>query len=509
MRRYKESEIVDAVVIGTGAGGAPLLARLAERGLSVVALEAGRNRDPEAYFADEALSSDLYWMNERVSGGRTPEAFGANNSGIGVGGSMLHWGAFVPRADPRDMRLKSETGEGEDWPVRHEELVPYWREVEDFIGVSGPASYPWDASRNYRLPPVKRNAPAEAMAKGCAEIGVLAADAPVAVTSRDFDQEGGATRFGCRNCGYCHQGCRNGSKASMDVTFLPYAVGRGAEIRPECFATGFEFDGEGRITAVVYRHEDREHRQPCRAVFLCAGAIETPRLLLNQGVANRNGQVGRNYTAHVATQVWGTFEPEMRMNKGYPSSLITEEMVRPKDADFAGGYLVQSLGVVVQTFADQVARGRGLWGRPLVDYLDRYNHIAGIGINGEGLPSNDNRMMLSEEKDESGLYKPLIRYSYGPNETAIRDHAVRFMRRVWEAAGASDIWVLERTAHTIGTCRMGTDPASAVVDPTGRSFEVPNLWISDNSTFPSSLSANPALTIMALSLRTADAFLAA
>ncbi|KQT47614.1 ribonuclease BN [Aureimonas sp. Leaf454] len=509
MRRHAEGETVDAVVIGTGAGGAPLLARLAARGLSVVALEAGRNRDPEAYYADEAKAADLYWMNERISGGRTPEAFGANNSGIGVGGSMLHWGAFVPRADARDMRLKSETGRGEDWPIRHADLVPYWEEVERFIGVSGPARYPWDTSRAYALPPVKRNAPAEAMAKGCAALGVLADDAPVAVTSRDFAQEGGDTRYGCANCGFCHQGCRNGSKASMDVTYLPFAVGEGAEIRPGCFATGFEFDREGRISAVIYRHEDREHRQRCRAVFLSAGAIETPRLLLSNGIANRNGQVGRNYTAHVATQVWGTFEAEMRMNKGYPSSLITEEMVRPNDADFAGGYLVQSLGVVLQTFADQVARGRGLWGSRLTDYLDRYNHIAGIGINGEGLPSEANLMTLSDEKDESGLSKPLICYSYGPNETAIRDHAVGFMTRVWEAAGASDIWVLERTAHTIGTCRMGTDPERAVVDPTGRSFEVDNLWISDNSTFPSSLSANPALTIMALSLRTADAFLSA
>ena len=79
--------------------------------------------------------------------------------------------------------------------------------------------------------------------------------------------------------------------------------------------------------------------------------------------------------AHVATQVWGTFEPEMRMNKGFPASLITEEMMRPKDADFAGGYLVQPLGVVPVTFARQVARGRGLWGQELVDYLDQYNHI--------------------------------------------------------------------------------------------------------------------------------------
>jgi choline dehydrogenase-like flavoprotein len=508
MKRYSASETVDAVVIGTGAGGSPLLARLAAKGLSVVALEAGRNRDPEEFAADETLSSDLYWMNERVSGGRTPEAFGANNSGIGVGGSMLHWGAYVPRADPRDLKLRTETGLGEDWPIEHRELVPYYEEVEDFIGVSGPARYVFDETRRYKLPPVKRNAPAEAMAEGCAKLGLRLDDGPIAAVSQDFQQQEGPLRNACVNCGYCHQGCRNGAKASMDVTYLPMAVRRGAEIRPECFATGFERDREGRITAVVYRHGDQEMRQPCRAVFLCAGAVETPRLLLNAEIANRNGQVGQHYTAHVATQVWGTFEREMRMNKGYPSAMITEDMLRPKDANFAGGYLVQSLGVVLGTWADQVARGRGLWGETLVRYLDRYNHTAGIGINGEGLPHEDNYLTLSDERDATGLRKPLIRYSYQENERAIRDHSVRFMRSIWEAAGATDIWELERTAHTIGTCRMGTDPERSVVNDAGRSHEIENLWICDNSVFPSSLAANPALTIMALSLRTADRFLA-
>lgn len=507
MARYEPSEIVDAVVIGTGAGGSPLLTRLAGAGLRVVALEAGSNRSQEEYSADEALSSDLYWMDERISGGATPEAFGANNSGVGVGGSMLHWGAFVPRADRRDLRLRTETGKGSDWPLTLDELVPYYEEIERFVGVSGPASYPWDAGRGYGLPPVLRNAPAEAMAAGCAAIGARASDGPVAVVSRRFEQEGGPVRQACANCGYCHQGCRNGAKTSMDVTYLPLAVSRGAEIRSNAFATHFEFDTQGRVCAVVYRQGEQEIRQRCANVFLCAGAVETPRLLLRQGIANSSGQVGRNYTAHVATQVWGTFPTEMRMNKGYPSAMITEDMLRPADADFAGGYLVQSLGVVLQTFADQVARGRGLWGQRLTDYLHRYNHVAGIGINGEGLPSADNYMVLSDELDGRGMPKPIIRFGYGENEKRLRAHAVRFMTAIWEAAGASDIWVLDRTAHTIGTCRMGTDGRENVVDPFGRSFDIPNLWIADNSVFPSSLAANPALTIMALSLRTADRFL--
>jgi choline dehydrogenase-like flavoprotein len=508
MRRWPETETVDAVVIGTGAGGAPLLSRLAGAGLSVVALEAGANRHPaDEFAADETMSASLYWEGERLSGGDTPQAHGANTSGTGVGGSTLHWGAYAPRPTRSQLRLKTETGEGEDWPLSLEELTPFYEEIEGFIGVSGPPSYPWDKGRRYLLPPVPRNAPAQAMARGCEKLGVLATDGPVAVVSRDFSQESGSLRRACVSCGYCHQGCRNGAKASTDVTFLPLGVGHGAEIRPGSFAHGFEFDAAGRIAAVLYRREGRERRQRCRAVFLCAGGVETPRLLLHLGLANSSGEVGRNYMAHVATQVWGTFPDEMRMNKGYPSAMITEEMLRPKGAGFAGGYLVQSLGVVSQTWADGVARGRGLWGRKLVDYLLSYNRAAGIGINGECLPSESNRLTLSGETDATGLPKPLITFSYGPNEKAMRDHAARFMREVWEAAGASDVWVMDRSAHTIGTCRMGRDPGRSVVDPFGKSHDVENLWICDNSVFPSALAANPALTIMALSLRTAEAFL--
>ncbi len=507
MRRYGADDIVDAVVVGTGAGGAPLLAQLAAAGLRVVALEAGPNLEPTRFAFDETLADEIYWTGERLSGGSTPEAFGANNSGIGVGGSTLHWGAFTPRADRRDLRLHSESGEGVDWPLDYEDLLPYYEQVEAFIGVSGPSSYPWDSGRRYPLPPVPRNASAQIMSAACAGLGIRTADAPAAVVSRRFAQQGADPRNACINCGYCHQGCRNGAKTSMDVTYLPLAVARGAEIRPDSVVHTVERDSKGRVVAVVYRRDGIDHRQRCANLFLCGGAVETPRLLLHLDLANGSGQVGRNYMGHVATQVWGTFEAETRPNKGYPSSLITEDMIRPDDADFAGGYLVQSLGIVPVTFANQVARGRGLWGAALTDYLRRYNHVAGLGINGETLPSEDNTLSLSDETDTIGMRKAKIAFGYGPNEHRLNAHATKLMTRIWEAAGASDIWVMERVAHTIGTCRMGRDRQTAVVDPTGRSFDVPNLWICDGSTFPSSLAANPALTIMALSLRSADAFL--
>lgn len=504
---YSEAEMVDAVVIGTGAGGAPLTARLAKAGLWVVALEAGRSLTPNEHVADE-LAADIYWMEERLSGGGDPTAFGSNNSGMGVGGSTLHWGAFCPRPDPRDLLLKTMTGEGADWPIPHAELIAYIEQVEQFTGVSGPAHYPWDDGRRYAYPPVPRNASAEVMARGCEALGIAATDAPAALVSRDREQPHWGQRQACVNCGTCHQGCRNAAKTSMDTTYLPQAVAHGAEIRSGARVLSFEFDHAGRIDGVVYRQGEHEHRQRCRAVFLCAGGVESPRLLLNLGLANSSGQVGRNFMAHVATQVWGRFDEEMRMNRGYPSSLITEDMMRPTDADYVGGYLVQSLGVLPVNLATGLARGAGMWGTRLQSILRNYNGMAGIGINGECLPHPDNRLTLSDETDAFGHRKARIDFSYHANERAIDRHSRHVMTAIWDAAGAKDIFAVDRSAHTIGTCRMGDNSDEAVVDADGRSFDIANLWICDNSVFPSALAANPALTIMALSLRTADRFLA-
>ncbi|MDF4005125.1 GMC family oxidoreductase [Luteibacter sp. PPL552] len=496
----------DVVVVGSGAGGAPLAAVLARAGLSVLILEAGRSFDPGEHAADEAVD-DLYWMEERLSGGDTPTAFGANNSGMGEGGSTLHWGAFCPRPDPRDFLLRTQTGQGRDWPIAHADLVPYLERVERYIGVAGPAAYPWDRARHYGFAPTRRNAPADAMSRACEALGIRATDAPAALVTRDIEQAHFGTRHACAHCGACHQGCRNAAKASMDVTYLPLAKASGATLTGRARVHGIETDGRGRVSAVVYRRHGIDHRVACDTLFLCAGGIETPRLLLHTGLGNANGHVGRHFMAHVATQVWGTFDADMRMNRGYPSSLITEDFVRPAHASFAGGYLVQSLGVQPSTLATTLSRGAGLWGRPLVDRLLDYQRLAGIGINGECLPSDGNRLTLSSEVDAFGMPKARVDFSYGDNERALDAHARDLLTRLWTNAGATDIVAADRSAHTLGTCRMGVSGDDAVVDADGRSFEVPNLYVCDNSVFPSALSANPALTTMALALRTAERFL--
>ncbi|HRO15288.1 MAG TPA: GMC family oxidoreductase, partial [Paracoccus sp. (in: a-proteobacteria)] len=451
-----------------------------------------------------------YWRDERLSAGGEPVPFGRNNSGIGVGGSTLHYTAYTPRAQPDDFRLRTEFGVGQDWPIGYEDLAPYYDELEHFLGVSGPADYPWGPPRSspYPLRPLPLNGPAQLMQRGCEALGLRTAPAANAALSGSWYQEGVGWRAACINRGFCEAGCNTGAKASMDVTYIPLAVGRGAEVRAECFATGVERDGAGHIIAVVYRRADgAEERQRCRALILAAGAIETPRFLLLNGLANASGQVGRNFMAHTGMQLWGCFPEEVRPFKGITGSLISEDTHRPKDADFAGGYLLQSIGIMPVTYAGHVARARGLWGRALMEHMRGYNHAAGINILGECLPYPGNYLELSDEPDARGLPKPRIHFTNGENEKRLHAHAEAMMRGIWMAAGGRDLWAVPRNAHTIGTCRMGTDATRAVVDADGCAFDVPNLWISDNSTFPSALSVNPALTVMAVALRTADRFL--
>ncbi len=504
------SEAVDCIVIGLGAGGAPLLARLAQAGLQVVALEAGPWHNPEQDFAtDERAQDFLFWNDERLAAGGDPLAMGKNNSGTGVGGSTLHYTAYTPRPLPDDLHIRRDFGVGEDWPLTYDDLAPYYAEVERFIGVSGPTPYPWGPARStgYPMAPLPLNSAAQLMVRGAEKIGIRTSPAPNAALSARYFQEGVGWREACTNRGFCQAGCSNGAKSSMDVTFIPLAVKHGADIRPNSYVTEIERNERGHVAAVVYTQNGQTHRLACKNLFLCGGSVETPRILLLNELALNSGQVGRNLMAHPGLQVWGTFPEEVRPNKGIPGGLISQDTHRPKGADFVGGYLLQSIGVMPVTFSGQVARGRKLWGQPLRDYMRQFNHIAGINILGDCLPHADNYLELSDELDAKQLPKPRLHFTAQENEHRMNAHAEKTMRAIWEAAGATDIWAFQRYAHVIGTARMGISGDDAVVDRDGRAFDVPNLYICDNSVFPSALSVNPALTIMALSLRTADKFL--
>jgi choline dehydrogenase-like flavoprotein len=131
MRRYEDTDIVDAVVVGCGAGGGVLTQRLARAGWRVVALDAGPFWDPDTdWVSDEAGSHHLYWTETRVIDGTDPVPLGNNNSGRGVGGSMIHFAGYAPRLHPSDFATYTRDGVGADWPIRYEDLRDHYVAIE-------------------------------------------------------------------------------------------------------------------------------------------------------------------------------------------------------------------------------------------------------------------------------------------------------------------------------------------------------------------------------------------
>ena len=213
--------------------------------MSWLSRPAGYSNPARDYARDEEAQGFLFWNDERLSAGRDPVAFGRNNSGTGVGGSTLHYTAYMVRAQPADLRLKTEFGVAEDWPFDYATLTPYYDEVEATSAFralalsmgTGPHALSAEAAAAQRRRPVHaarlRGARYPHLAgRQCGALGLL----------RD---ERHGFRPACHQCGFCQAGCATGAKGSADVTWLPLAVADGAEIRPECFVTGFERDAQG------------------------------------------------------------------------------------------------------------------------------------------------------------------------------------------------------------------------------------------------------------------------
>jgi hypothetical protein len=243
------------------------------------------------------------------------------------------------------------------------------------------------------------NGAAQLMERGCKTLGIRTSPAANAALSNSYYQEGVGWRGACTNCGFCQAGCNKGAKGSMDVTFVPLAIAAGAEVRAESFVLCFETDPRAG-SRQSFMSETESNSASSVATFSSArGAVETPRLLLINDLANASGEVGRNFMAHTGVQLWGRFNDDVRPYKGIPGSLISEDTHRPANADFAGGYLLQSIGIMPLTYAGQVARGPGLWGEALTSHMRSYNHTAGINILGDCLPYGDNHLTLSDEID--------------------------------------------------------------------------------------------------------------
>ncbi|MFF2950432.1 GMC family oxidoreductase [Kitasatospora sp. NPDC057965] len=500
MRRFHDSDEVDLVIVGCGAGGATLAQRMARHGWSVVVLEAGPFWDPIAdWVSDEAGSHHLYWTEPRVITGTDPVPLGSNNSGRGVGGSMVHFAGYAPRFHPSDFHTHTADGVGADWPIDYADLRESYRRLEYELPVAG-QYWPWGEPHPYPHPPHPVGGNGKVFLRGAAALGIQARVGPVAITNGRFGR-----RPHCIYRGFCLQGCKVNAKASPLITHVPDALAHGAEIRADCMASAVELDHDGLARGVRYFHHGREHLQRARTVAVAGYAIETPRLLLNSacpqfpdGLCNDHDLVGRYVMVQGAPQTSGRFEQEIRAYKAPPPEVSTEQYYETDPAKpYRRGFTIQNISPLPITWAEHVV-AQGHWGADLRHYLSDYVHWATLGAMAELLPQPDNRVTLAEETDRRGLPVANFSFSQCDNDRMLIRAAREVMESVLRAAGASEVITIDRYAHLVGGCRMAADHLGGVVDHRLRTFAVPNLLITDGSVLPTQGSANPALTIMAL-----------
>jgi choline dehydrogenase-like flavoprotein len=262
---------------------------------------------------------------------------------------------------------------------------------------------------------------------------------------------------------------------------------------------------------VTYLEDGEERFQPAERVFVCCYAIETPRLLLNSGnLANSSDQVGRNLMVHSGPIVYGRFDQPIDSFVTPPVGVMSLDTYASDPArGFLRGFWFNTYSQFPIAFGSALADANpDLWGDPLMEVLHEYAHWGVLASLGEVLPSPDNRVTLADETDANGVPVARVTFSYGDNDRAIIDAERELGEQIMEAADATRILTADMNHHLLGTARMGTDPATSVVDPDCRSHDVPNLWICDGSVFPTAGAVNPSLTIEAVATRTAHRVLA-
>lgn len=511
IRKYGD-ECVDVVIVGAGAAGGVLAKELSEAGMKVVVLDAGPMRDPQHDFASDELSMKrLGWQDTRITDGTDPLQMGHNNSGRGIGGGTVHFTGVFLRFQDSDFQARTIDGVGDDWPIGYDDLEPYYTKVEKEIAVSGPKTFPWGRFRGpYPYPerdPLSPNA--HTFIRGCEELGITWSVAPLAILSAPFED-----RPPCINRGFCNQGCMPNSKFSTLIVHIPKAIRAGAEVLADCMVTRILMDKNGKASGVEFIHDGKTYKQKARIVIVSAYVVETPRLLLNSangqfpdGLANRSGWVGKGFMTHSSHDVYARFPEEVRLYKGTPVLATTQDFYTTRPGqDFVRGYTLHAHGVRPVAFAQGIAKAEGgpYWGEKLRQTMLDYNYYARITMVGEVLSHPDNQITLSDEKDEFGLPRAKVAFSYGENDRRLIRHAIATMGSILEAAGGKVEYVVPDTAHLMGGCRMGTNPDSSVVNSFGRSHDIPNLFICDASIFVTSGAGNPTNTVMAIASRTAD-----
>ncbi len=472
---------VDAVVVGTGAGGAPVAKELAEGGMRVAMIEDGRRFTIDDYTAKASeMTARLYRDAGQVATVGTPPVLLPLGRGVG-GSSHINSGTCF-RTPPPVLEMWGRRFGLEE--LTQHSLEPFFRRVERVLNVSQVPER--EAGRNTAV--IKRGADA---------LGY----------SGDYVYR---NVRGCVGSGICNFGCPTSAKQHVGITYVPMAWDAGAVTYASARVERVVVEG-GRAAGVEAR-TGSGRRLTVRAplVVLAAGTIHTPLLLQSSRLGSGSGQLGRNLSLHPCSGLRAVFDEEVDMATGVPQAYYIDELA-PEGIMFEGAagppdYISMSVPFIGDRHREAMAS---------------YRHLSQFGF------------MISDESRGSVRRlpggRPLIRYDLADADVRKFERAFRVLAGIYWAAGASIVYtpvpgatelrdgdvapLHERTLaaadldpiafHPLGTCRAGSDPAWTVVDGDLAVRGVKGLFVADGSAVPSSIGVNPQITIMALATRLA------
>jgi choline dehydrogenase-like flavoprotein len=534
---------VDAVVIGAGAGGGVIAKELASAGRRVVLLERGRwvtawddRKDDLRNQRTSALGAPFGpddERNPRVAVDRRgrelvvlPSDGAYSNNAACVGSGTVSYGAMAWRYMAQDFRMKSTYGcppgsTLDDWPITYDDLEPFYEKAEWEMGVSGDvAPDPFHAPRRRGLPmpPLPPNREYQILKPAALRKGWHPFDIPMLRNSVPYNGRGPCMR--CRWCvGFA---CEVDAKNGTQNTVIPKALATGlCELRTDAMAREIVLDARGHATAVTYFDADnRLQTQPARLVVVSAGAIETARLLLNSksrlhpnGLGNRYDWVGRNLQGHAYPRAVGLFDFDTYDDVGPGASIAICDFNHGNPGLRGGAMLANEFIRLPIQFTGVTPPDMPRWGRAHKDYMRQF-YRRSIAVMGpvQEMPVFDARVELDPRvKDFWGI--PVARLSGGRHPHSVEvARAMASKADEWlREAGAIRTWTtvpgldLSGGQHQAGTCRMGNDPQTSVVDRNCRIHEADNIYLADASVHVTNGGFNPALTILANAYRVAAA----
>jgi len=529
----------DALIIGAGMGGAASAYGLSRRGLKVLLLDAGPSYDPyQDYrldqpdweirrFPDKPHSQGEYsygaaqkldikkfkhlrsWNHLYGPLNNSSERkFQAYHHVRGVGGSTLHFSGEAHRLNPASMQMHSRYGAAADWPVTYEELEIYYRQLEAFLGVAG-------VTRDGQACPLPAHPPSYAekiLGAGMKKKGFGWQPNSLAILSQIHSD-----RPPCNYCAGCNFGCPRRDKGSADQTFIPAALATGnCEVRTGLQTLQLVAGKDDKVDHVVVGDWEGNRQKITASIYvLSAGAIESPRLLLNSDMGNESGEIGRNFMETLSFATLGLHPEPVGSHRGLPSGHICWDYNEPESIEGVVGGCRFSPVTIEAGFFGAVAyasRVYGGWGRTHKQAMrESCANVLGIGGMGEFLPNASTFIDLdTDQTDQFGL--PLARINSHLMEPEIKrlEFIAKMNRDILSASGVDSIieqygtYDYFSSTHVMGSCRMGSKPDDSVVDADLNHHRWRNLYIADASVFPSSGGGeSPSLTIAALAMKMA------